>query len=120
MFPEQVRAYDFRVAWGNGTDKASRALSTFFTLGQVLPTHRSAHSEFGGLFQPTIAQAIRLLSRGPFLQPTDPPTKPNKSMRSPDVSDPFSGGHLTFSTNGRDTFPSPAAYLNRKIGRAHV
>lgn len=120
MFPEQVRAYDFRVAWGNGTDKASRALSTFFTLGQVLPTHRSAHSEFGGLFQPTIAQAIRLLSRGPFLQPTDPPTKPNKSMRSPDVSDPFSGGHLTFSTNGRDTFPSPAAYLNRRHSWVHI
>src|SRR5438046_2122853 len=42
-----------------------RVLSAFFTLGQVLPTHRLGHSPYGGLFQPTMTQAIRLLSRGP-------------------------------------------------------
>lgn len=97
-----------------------RGLSTFFTLGQVLPTHRSAHSQFGGLFQPTITEAVRLLSRGPFLRANDPPEKPDKALSSPDLSDPFSSAHLTFSTNGIDTFPSPSAYLNRRHAWVHV
>ncbi|CAI0650337.1 unnamed protein product [Colletotrichum noveboracense] len=36
--------------------------TTFFTLGQVLPTYRMLHSPHGGLFQPTMTQAIRILS----------------------------------------------------------
>ncbi|KAF2742851.1 hypothetical protein M011DRAFT_452408 [Sporormia fimetaria CBS 119925] len=97
----------------------NKGLSTFFTLGQLLPTHRSQHSTFGGLGQPTVTQAIRLLSRGPFL---DNPqrVKPNKSLRSPDLSDPFSGGHLTFSTDGVDTFPAPAAYASRRHAWVHI
>ncbi|KAJ4294160.1 Lyso-phosphatidylcholine acyltransferase [Kalmusia sp. IMI 367209] len=109
--------------WGLGSYDlcfTNKGLSTFFTLGQVLPTHRTAHSEFGGLFQPTITQAIRLLSRGPFLNASDHVEKPSKSLRSPDVSDPFSGGHLTFSTNGTDTFPSPSAYLTRRHAWVHI
>jgi len=98
----------------------SRGLSTFFTLGQVLPTHRSAHSQFGGLFQPTMAQAIRLLCRGPFLDRSNAGKKPSGSLRSPDLSDPFSGGHLTFSTNGTDTFPCPSAYLTRRHAWVHI
>lgn len=39
------------------------ALSHFFTLGQCLPTHRIKHSPYGGLFQPTFTEAVRLLSR---------------------------------------------------------
>ncbi|KAF2804005.1 uncharacterized protein BDZ99DRAFT_426178 [Mytilinidion resinicola] len=108
--------------WGLGSYDlcfTNKALSTFFNLGQVLPTHRSLHSKFGGLFQPTVAQAIRLLSAGPF-HPNDSATKANKSFRSPDISDPFSNGHLTFSTNGTDTFPSPSAYLSRKHSWVHI
>ncbi|KAF2198046.1 hypothetical protein GQ43DRAFT_443694 [Delitschia confertaspora ATCC 74209] len=98
----------------------SKALSTFFTLGQVLPTHRIQHSPFGGLFQPTITQAIRLLSKGPFLHSNDPPTPPNRSLASPDISDPFSSPHMTFSTNGTDTFPAPSAYLSRRHAWVHI
>lgn len=98
----------------------SRGLSTFFTMGQVLPTHRSQHSAFGGLFQPTVTQAIRLLSRGPFIHENNPPEKPTTSLRSPDLIDPFSGGHLTFSTNGQDTFPAPSAYLSRRHSWVHI
>ncbi|KAJ4311176.1 Lyso-phosphatidylcholine acyltransferase [Neodidymelliopsis sp. IMI 364377] len=98
----------------------NKGLSTFFTFGQTLPTHRSAHSSFGGLFQPTITQAIRLLSRGPFLYANDPPEKPTTSLRSPDLIDPFSSGHLTFSTNGEDTFPAPSQYINRRHAWVHI
>jgi monolysocardiolipin acyltransferase len=97
-----------------------RGVSTFFTLGQVLPTHRSAHSQFGGLFQPTVTQAIRLLSCGPFLYANDAPQKPTTSLRSPDLIDPFSGGHLTYSTNGQDTFPAPSAYRSRRHSWVHI
>ncbi len=34
----------------------------FFCAGQTLPTHRLRHSPWGGLFQPTMNQAVRLLS----------------------------------------------------------
>ncbi|KAH6517298.1 hypothetical protein HBI81_179670 [Parastagonospora nodorum] len=109
--------------WGLGSYDlcfTNKGLSTFFTLGQVLPTHRSAHSSFGGLFQPTITQAIRLLSRGPFLLENDPPKKPTASPKSTDLIDPFSEGHLTFSTNGEDTFPAPSAYVSRRHAWVHI
>jgi len=38
-------------------------ISHFFTLGQVLPTHRKMHSKHGGLFQPTFTEGVRMLSR---------------------------------------------------------
>lgn len=65
-----------------------------------------------------MTQAIRLLSRGPFLN--DPPEKPATSLRSPDLIDPFSAGHLTFSTNGMDTFPAPSAYASRRHAWVHI
>ncbi|KAJ3564203.1 hypothetical protein NPX13_g7925 [Xylaria arbuscula] len=46
-----------------------RLLAAFFSAGQVLPTHRLQHSPHGGLFQPTVPQAIKLLSSQPFTQP---------------------------------------------------
>ncbi|KAF9691776.1 hypothetical protein EKO04_010363 [Ascochyta lentis] len=98
----------------------NKGLSTFFTFGQTLPTHRSAHSQHGGLFQPTITQAIRLLSRGPFLYANDAPEKPTTSLKSPDLIDPFSSGHLTFSTNGTDTFPAPSQYTRRRHAWVHI
>ncbi|KAF2728712.1 hypothetical protein EJ04DRAFT_448817 [Polyplosphaeria fusca] len=108
--------------WGLGSYDLcfqSKATSAFFTFGQVLPTHRAAHSQFGGLFQPTMTQAIRLLSRGPFT-PTSMPAKTDKSLSSPDLSDPFTSGQLTFSTNGSDTFPAPSAYLSRRYAWVHI
>jgi monolysocardiolipin acyltransferase len=50
----------------------------------------------------------------------DPPEKPTTSLKSPDLIDPFSGGHLTFSTNGIDTFPAPSAYLTRRHAWVHI
>src|SRR4051794_29765156 len=75
-----------------------RATSSFFTLGQVLPTHRLAHSTHGGLFQPTMTQTVRLLSHGPFHTSTDPSKPVDQALSSPDLSDPFSSPHLTYST----------------------
>ncbi|KFY85471.1 hypothetical protein V500_08366 [Pseudogymnoascus sp. VKM F-4518 (FW-2643)] len=106
----------------------NKALSTFFSLGQTLPTHRTAHSEFGGLFQPTITQAIRLLSAQPFLTPEQalgsPQPSPSASPKSPDVVDPFSSNSLvypiTYSTNGTDVFPAPSAYDSRKHSWVHI
>lgn len=37
--------------------------SHFFSLGQVLPTHRLAHSKNGGIAQPTLTEGVRLLSK---------------------------------------------------------
>ncbi|KAI9861646.1 MAG: hypothetical protein M1824_002076 [Vezdaea acicularis] len=111
----------------------NKFLSTFFTFGQVLPTHRIAYSPYGGLFQPTMTQTIRLLSHGPYTPPTPPSTpssttteslhsasKPNRSIKSPDISDPFSSPHLTYSTNTIDTFPAPSAYPNRRHSWIHI
>lgn len=67
-----------------------------------------------------MTEAIRLLCRGPFGRADAPNEKANRSFRSPDISDPFSGGHITFSTNGVDTFPSPSAYLSRRHAWVHI
>lgn len=76
-----------------------RLSSTFFSLGQVLPTRRLWHSPLGGLFQPTMTQAIGLLS-------------------GPGQSSSFKG--LSFSTDGKDSFPSPAAYSANRNSWVHV
>ncbi|UNI19684.1 Lyso-phosphatidylcholine acyltransferase [Purpureocillium takamizusanense] len=73
--------------------------STFFSLGQVLPTRRLWHSPLGGLYQPTMTQAVQLLS-GPSTSPTPP--------------------SLTFSTDGTDSFPAPAAYTANRNAWVHV
>jgi monolysocardiolipin acyltransferase len=105
----------------------SRFLSTFFTLGQVLPTHRGAYSPVhGGLFQPTITQAIRLLSSQPFSSASQNLPKPDFSISptSPDIIDPFTSSALTYpltyTTTGTDTFPSPSAYTSRKFSWIHI
>lgn len=109
--------------WGLGSYDlcfTNKGLATFFNLGQLLPTHRIMYSEHGGLFQPTITQAIRLLSSGPFVRESGPATETEKSLTSPNLSDPFSGAHLTYTTTGHDTFPSPSAYLNRRHSWIHI
>ncbi|KAF2086432.1 hypothetical protein K490DRAFT_44105 [Saccharata proteae CBS 121410] len=94
----------------------NKVLSTFFNFGQTLPTHRLAHSPYGGLFQPTITQAIRLLSRGPFTSPSaTPPT-----VHPADIPDPFTSATLTYTTNGHDTFPAPCAYASRRHAWIHI
>ncbi len=76
-----------------------RFTSTFFSLGQVLPTHRSWHSTHGGIYQPTMTQVISLLS-GPDASPTP--------------------GELSFTTNGKDSYPAPAAYASNRNAWVHV
>ncbi|CZR61291.1 related to human BTHS gene involved in Barth syndrome [Phialocephala subalpina] len=93
------------------------ALTTFFNIGQVLPTHRSNHSVHGGLFQPTIAQTIRLLSSQPFARP---PPSHNPTSNPFETPDPFTSGSLTYSTDGVDSFPSPAFYPSRKHSWVHI
>ncbi|CAK7213970.1 Lyso-phosphatidylcholine acyltransferase [Sporothrix bragantina] len=55
--------------WGLGSHDIcykSSAAGHFFCSGQTLPTHRLRHSPWGGLFQPTMNQAVRLLSAQPL------------------------------------------------------
>ncbi|KAK7519776.1 uncharacterized protein IWZ02DRAFT_421998 [Phyllosticta citriasiana] len=94
----------------------NKTLSLFFSLGQTLPCHRLAHSPHGGLFQPTMTQAIRLLSRAPF---STPPKAPADDSRR-DISDPFSSATLTYSTNEHDSFPAPSAWLSRRHAWVHI
>jgi len=75
------------------------ATSKFFSLGQVLPTHRYWHSSHGGPHQPTISQALKLLTRP---TPIDGPESP------------------TYSTNGKDSFLAPAAYSAYRNAWVHV
>ncbi|KAF2144237.1 uncharacterized protein K452DRAFT_223839 [Aplosporella prunicola CBS 121167] len=102
----------------------NKILSLFFSLGQTLPTHRLAHSPHGGLFQPTITQAIRLLSRAPFpptpVERTSKPASPSPSLSTPDIADPFTSAALTYSTTGHDVFPAPSAYLSRRHAWVHI
>ncbi|KAI9768003.1 MAG: hypothetical protein M1840_005315 [Geoglossum simile] len=86
----------------------NKVRSNFFTLGQVLPTHRSAYSAHGGLFQPTMTQCIRLLSSPPFT-----------SSPSPGAIDPLSSPS-TYTTTGSDTFPAPSSYQSRSHSWVHI
>jgi monolysocardiolipin acyltransferase len=88
----------------------------FFTIGQVLPAHRSSHSPHGGPFQATMAQAIRLLSAPAS---TGPPRASPYSVR-PSVADPFSSGALTYTTTGGDAFPVPSAYRSNRHAWIHI
>lgn len=105
----------------------NRLLSTFFTLGQVLPTHRALHSPHAGLYQPTMTQAVRLLSAYPFkttgehtaLAPEQPKTVTTQSLLQ-DLRDPFSEGSLTFSTDGRDVHTAPSAFLSNRHAWVHI
>ncbi|MCJ1323242.1 hypothetical protein MMC15_008596 [Xylographa vitiligo] len=74
-----------------------------------------------------MTQAVRLLSRQPFTQAyssehesLNVKNRPNPSVLSPDISDPFSSPHLTYSTNGTDTFPAPSSYSSRKYAWIHI
>lgn len=107
------------------TDHITRLRSGIFNFGQVLPTHRLKHSQFGGLFQPTMSEAIRLLSDCPSAAQSSPivqkeDKKASKSLGSPDVTDPFSNPNMTYSTNGLDVFPAPSGYTCRRYAWIHI
>ncbi|KAL2270291.1 hypothetical protein VTJ83DRAFT_2475 [Remersonia thermophila] len=79
----------------------NRFIAGFFSHGQVLPCHRLKHSPLGGPWQPSLAQAIRLLS-GPhptpsFFSSSSPSPSPSPK---PPSSQPPSGSLAP---------PSPAA-----------
>lgn len=69
-------------------------------MGKVLPTHRLWHSPHGGIYQPTMEQAIQLLSGGPHAGATPGPS--------------------TFSTNGEDSHLSPSSYAANRNAWVHV
>lgn len=107
--------------WWNG--KSIRTL--YCTLGQALPTHRLAYSPQGGLFQPVITQCIRLLSRGPFTQPTPlHPDWPHSTIRSNaqyyDMDALFDNPTSTYTTTTSDRFQAPSAYSARRHAWVHV
>jgi monolysocardiolipin acyltransferase len=122
IYVSRISAQSVPVSMRHTELRSIRLLSAFFSVGQVLPTHRSAYSPHGGLFQPTITQAIRLLSSQPFSRTPHPAPTPHLSMspKSPDIIDPFSSNALTYTTTGTDVFPAPSAYLSRKHSWVHI
>ncbi|KAI3400979.1 hypothetical protein diail_1187 [Diaporthe ilicicola] len=130
VLPLRFAFQPWNLRWSLGAHDicfANKLLSTFFTLGQVLPTHRTLHSQHAGLFQPTMTQAVRLLSAYPFkttgehtaLAPEQPKTVTTKSLLQ-DLRDPFSEGSLTFSTDGRDVHTAPSAFLSNRHAWVHI
>ncbi|ETR97031.1 hypothetical protein M419DRAFT_92727 [Trichoderma reesei RUT C-30] len=88
--------------WGLGAHDIcfkNRFFSAFFSYGQVLPTHRLWHSPNGGLYQPTITQAIKLLS------------SPSSVVKPSD---------MTFTTTGSDCFVSPSAFAANHYAWVHI
>ena len=90
-------------------------------MGQVLPTHRLAHSPYGGLAQPAVTQAIRLLSKGPH--PVDAhlaaPERQKGSLQNVCV-DPFSEVPSAYTTNGEDSHLAPSAYSCNSHSWLHI
>ena len=97
-----------------------RLFSNIFILGQTLPTHRLNHSPLGGLFQPTMTQAIRLLSAHP--PPTTAPAlAPFRPAGERDCDPSPGGGDLeTYTTTGADSWPAPSASPANAKGWVHI
>ncbi|ETN39075.1 uncharacterized protein HMPREF1541_05297 [Cyphellophora europaea CBS 101466] len=122
--------------WGFGSHDIcfkGTLLSHFFTLGQVLPTHRLAHSVHGGPMQPSLTEAIRLLSpiqkisytprqHGAFSDCTShPPSWPR------DAVDPFSdtnidpqSPHYASYTDDERLYLAPSRYRANQLGWVHI
>ncbi|KIW02355.1 uncharacterized protein PV09_06177 [Verruconis gallopava] len=121
--PDNIRwslgSYD--ICFKNGSYSI---LSQYFSLGQTLPTHRKNHSKYGGIFQPTITQCIRLLSAGPFTQPTPPhdqwELRSSSTKGVHNLPDPFTDPTFTYSTTGTDIYPAPSAYGTRRHAWIHI
>lgn len=99
-----------------------RFLELFFSYGNTLPTHRAAYSKYGGIFQPTMTQAIRLLS-DPYASTApenwEGASRPHSAPSLP-PSDPFTSAELTYSTTGYDVFPAPSVYPSRRFSWVHI
>ncbi|KAI0481045.1 hypothetical protein GGR56DRAFT_302526 [Xylariaceae sp. FL0804] len=113
--------------WGLGAHDIcfqNKILGSFFSYGQVLPTHRHRHSPHGGLFQPTMTQAIRLLCAPPSAAAPPPPPQGGPQDGDGDHDpppDPFTAGGLTYyTTDGADAVPAPSAHLRNRHGWVHV
>lgn len=131
VLPLRYTFEPWNLRWGLGAHDIcfkNKALGTFFTLGQVLPIHRNVHSPHAGLFQPSMTQAVRLLSAYPFKTtgehladagPDQPRTLTTQSLLQ-DLRDPFSGGSLTYTTTGRDVHTAPSAFLSNRFAWVHA
>ncbi|KAI1453599.1 hypothetical protein F4805DRAFT_442798 [Annulohypoxylon moriforme] len=109
--------------WGLGAHDIcfkNKLIGSYFYAGQVLPTHRSQHSPHGGLFQPTIPQAIRLLSSSPPFPTPLSEASGGRHDDDNDVSDPFSAGELMFTTTGADRYVAPSIYARNRHSWVHV
>lgn len=74
------------------------------------------HSPHGGAFQPTIPQAIRLLSAQPFAGQQPGSDTLGTPSTWHDISDPFTTGDgLTYTTNGTDSFVAPSIYAQNRL-----
>ncbi|KAL4933291.1 uncharacterized protein BDV17DRAFT_279071 [Aspergillus undulatus] len=82
---------------------------------------RSAHSKYGGIAQPAVTQAIRLLSKGPF--PAEPhlavPERQTWSLQNVCV-DPFSDLPTAYTTDGNDSHLAPSAYACNSHSWVHI
>ncbi|KAK3109967.1 Lyso-phosphatidylcholine acyltransferase [Teratosphaeriaceae sp. CCFEE 6253] len=72
-----------------------------------------------------MTQVIRLLSdphRTPSTSAFTSTSSFRDSLSSPSLpaSDPFSSSHLTYSTNGHDTYPAPSAYRCNRHAWIHI
>ncbi|KAJ0426925.1 hypothetical protein BJY00DRAFT_297858 [Aspergillus carlsbadensis] len=82
---------------------------------------RSAHSQYGGIAQPAVTQAIRLLSKGPFAP--EPhlalPERQSWSLQNVCV-DPFSDLPTAYTTDGHDSHLAPSAFACNSHSWVHI
>ncbi|KAL2856187.1 hypothetical protein BJX68DRAFT_253389 [Aspergillus pseudodeflectus] len=82
---------------------------------------RSAHSQYGGIAQPAVTQAIRLLSKGPFAP--EPhlalPERQSWSLQNVCV-DPFSDLPTAYTTDGHDSHLAPSAFACNSYSWVHI
>lgn len=120
--------------WGFGSHDIcfqNTPLSHFFTLGQVLPTHRKAHSPYGGPFQATMTEGVRLLSKisasKVSLTPLNNP-KNSETYHTPswprDCVDPFSdiAPAPSYQSQPSDVrwYHAPSRYASNAYSWVHI
>lgn len=120
--------------WGFGSHDIcfqNTLLSHFFTLGQVLPTHRNAYSPYGGPFQASMTEGVRLFSnisaRKPAFCPYNNP-RFHSGYHIPsfprDCVDPFSDLDLSPSYPSYPSdvrwYLSPSRYASNAYSWIHI
>ncbi|KAL4803426.1 hypothetical protein BDV18DRAFT_153720 [Aspergillus unguis] len=82
---------------------------------------RSAHSKHGGIAQPAITQAIRLLSKGPFSPEPHLAVPERQSFSRYNVCvDPLSDLPTAYTTDGEDSHLAPSAYACNSYSWVHI